>query len=56
MDTPLDVCLCRNAERIRKEGFVKIPASEVERMARQLAENPPDLAEGFDEIIRVKSY
>lgn len=53
MDTPLDVCLRRNVERIRKEGFVKIPASEVERMARQLASNPPDLSEGFDEVIRV---
>lgn len=54
MDTPLDVCLFRNDERIQRDGFVNIPASEVERMARQLTANPPDLSEGFDEIIRVE--
>lgn len=54
MDTPLEVCLRRNNERIQRDGHVKIPQSEIKRMAGNLASNLPELSDGFDKIIRVE--
>ena len=52
MDTPLMTCMWRNLERGRQGGR-RVPPDVMERMARHLADNPPELSEGFDEIRRV---
>ncbi len=53
MDTPPMTCMWRNLERMRQTGRPAVPADVIERMARQLADNPPELSEGFDEIRRI---
>ena len=53
MDTPLEICLRRNSQRIQRDNCVRVPPHEIERMYRNLAMNIPDLSEGFDEIVQV---
>jgi predicted kinase len=53
MDASLEVCLRWNAERIQRDGYIKVPPQEIERMHRNLAMNTPELTEGFDEIRRI---
>jgi predicted kinase len=52
MDTPLEVCISRHLERMRRGIRVTLPVPVIERIANQLADNPPDSSEGFDEIKR----
>lgn len=47
LDTPLEVCLQRNAERERV-----VPEYVIQRMASQLAQDPPTESE-FDELQRI---
>lgn len=54
MDTPSMVCMWRNLERGR-QGGCRVPPDVMDRMARELADNPPELSEGFDEIRRITS-
>ena len=53
LDVPLEVCIARHLERVRRGIRTTLPVSVIERMSKQLAENPPDVAEGFDEIRRI---
>lgn len=48
IDTPLAVCLQRNAGRSRQ-----VPAHIIEKMYRQLTDCPPTEAEGLDRILRI---
>lgn len=50
MDTPLSLCLERNAGRTPDR---RTPERDVERVHRILSENPPTDAEGFSKITRV---
>lgn len=50
MDTPLEVCLQRNAERSRQ-----VPPHIIEKMYRQLTGAPPTEAEDIDRIIQISS-
>lgn len=50
IDTPLAVCLRRNAERSRQ-----VPAHIIEKMHRQLTASPPTEVENLDRIIRIRS-
>jgi predicted kinase len=50
-DVPVEVALARNAGRERV-----VPEEAIRRMARQLVANPPTLAEGFDEVVRVDEH
>ena len=50
IDTPLAVCLARNAGRSRQ-----VPPEVIEKMSRQLAAVPPTATEGFDRIERIFS-
>lgn len=52
MDTPSMICVWQNLERGRQGGR-RIPPDVMERMARELTDNPPELSEGFDEIRRI---
>lgn len=52
MDVPLEVCIARHLERMKSGVRTTLPVPVIERMSRQLADNPPDLSEGFDEIQR----
>lgn len=52
IDTPLDVCLLRNAER--PEGR-RVPDEVFVRMRQALSSTPPTLQEGFREVLRVVS-
>lgn len=54
MDTPLEVCIARHHERMRQGIRTTLPDEVIMRMAQQLAANPPDPSEGFNEIIRIK--
>ncbi|RFP63131.1 MAG: AAA family ATPase [Limnothrix sp. CACIAM 69d] len=45
VQTPLEQCLAWNAQRDRQ-----VPAHVIERMAQQLDQSPPELAEGFDQL------
>lgn len=53
MDVPLDVCIARHISRMQQGVRTSLPVAVIERMANQLAENPPDISEGFDEILRI---
>lgn len=53
LDIPLEVCIARHLERVKRGICVTLPVSVIERMASQLAANPPDVAEGFDEIRQI---
>jgi tRNA uridine 5-carbamoylmethylation protein Kti12 len=53
IDTPLDVCLHRNS--LRREDR-RVPESSILRMAKQLAEQPPRLREGFDRIQVIRPW
>ncbi len=53
MDTPLEICIARHLERMKRGIRTTLPISVIERMARQLADNPPDISEGFNEIKRI---
>lgn len=48
-DTPLELCLERQRRRAAR-GEVDLPENIIRRMDEQLANNPPALEEGFDEI------
>ena len=50
IDTPLAVCLRRNAARSRQ-----VPPDIIEKMHRRLTGAPPTEAEGIDRIIKVKN-
>ena len=50
IDTPLAVCLQRNAVRSRQ-----VPPHIIEKMHRRLTGAPPTEAEGIDRIIRVQN-
>lgn len=50
IDTPLAVCLQRNAARSRQ-----VPPHIIEKMHRQLTEFPPIESENLDRIIRIQS-
>ncbi|MGB3766846.1 MAG: AAA family ATPase [Phormidesmis sp.] len=50
IDTPLAVCLQRNAARSRQ-----VPPHIIEKMHRQLTGFPPAEAEGLDRIIRIQT-
>ena len=47
LDTPLQVCLSRNAKRKR----LPVPRDKIEMMRRRL--RPPTTEEGFDEVVRI---
>lgn len=53
MDTPLEVCIARHLERMKRGIRATLLVEVIKRMARQLADNPPELSEGFDEIRRI---
>lgn len=53
IDTPLDVCIARHHARMRRGIRPTLRDEGIIRMAQQLADNPPDLSEGFDEIKRI---
>lgn len=55
MDTPLEVCIARHYERVQHGVRTTLPDSVIVRMSEQLADNPPELSEGFDEIVRIKN-
>lgn len=50
LDTPLDLCLRRNQDRVRQ-----VPAEVIEAMQRQLSAAPPSPEEGLDRIWRIQS-
>ena len=50
IDTPLEICLQRNAERSRQ-----VPPHIIEKMHRQLTGAPPTEAEDIDRIIKISS-
>jgi predicted kinase len=50
MNTPLELCLERQRRRAAQGEKIDLPESTIVRMADQLADNPPLLEEGFDEI------
>jgi predicted kinase len=52
MDVPLEICVARHLERMKLGVRTTLPISVIERMANQLADNPPDISEGFGEIQR----
>lgn len=54
MDTPLDVCLARHHEQMEHGVRTTLLDEVIVRMSKQLAADPPDPSEGFDEIIRIK--
>ena len=54
MNTPLDVCIARHHERMKQGIHTTLPDTVIVRMAEQLADNPPELSEGFDEIRRIQ--
>lgn len=56
MDTPLEVCIARHHERMRQGIRMTLPDSVIVRMSQQLADNPPELYEGFDEIVRIQPH
>lgn len=51
LDVPLEVTKERNANRERT-----IPEYAVERLHRQLSENPPKIEDGFDSIFTLDEY
>lgn len=55
MDVPLDVCIARHMQRMQQGIRTSLPVAVIERMANQLASNPPDVAEGFDEIRKINT-
>jgi len=50
LDTPLEWCLERQRRRAAQGKKTDLPESTIIRMASQLADNQPELSEGFDEI------
>jgi len=50
MDTPLKLCLDRQRRRAAQGEKTALPEGVIRRMAEQLADNLPELSEGFDEI------
>lgn len=50
IDTPLAVCLQRNAGRSRQ-----VPAEIIEKMHRQLTAAPPTKAENLDRVLRIRT-
>ena len=50
LDTPLAVCLARNAARTPDR---RVPEGEVRKMADKLARFPPTMREGFSRVTRV---
>ncbi|MDH4329980.1 MAG: ATP-binding protein [Candidatus Moranbacteria bacterium] len=50
MDTPLEVCLERQQKRAAQGKKATLPEDTIRQMASQLADNLPELTEGFDEI------
>ena len=48
IETPLAVCLQRNAERSRQ-----VPPAIIEKMHRQLTAAPPTPEEGIDQILKI---
>ncbi len=47
-DVPLALCLTRNQHRDRQ-----VPAAVLERMEAMLRSHPPQVADGFDQVIRI---
>lgn len=52
-DVPLEVCIQRHLKRAEQGVRTTLPVSVIERMRRQLCDDPPLLEEGFDEIRRI---
>lgn len=55
MDTPLNVCITRHHERMKQGIRMTLLDEGIVRMSEQLADNPPELSEGFDEIHRINN-
>lgn len=55
MDVPLKVCIARHSNRVKQGIRTTLPVAVIERMSKQLADNLPDAAEGFDEVRRLTS-
>ncbi|MEM6835964.1 MAG: AAA family ATPase [Cyanobacteria bacterium P01_C01_bin.120] len=51
LDVPLAECLQRNEQRSRQ-----VPVEVIHTMARSLAGAPPDCAEGFDALYRLRPF
>lgn len=51
LDTPLWLCLQRNQQRDRQ-----VPADVIQRMSRCLEGAPPSRLEGFNSLIKVRSW
>jgi predicted kinase len=47
-DVPIALCLTRNQGRSRQ-----VPAAVIERMDAMLRSHPPQLADGFDQVMRI---
>lgn len=50
MDTPIHECLRRNNTRSPDR---KVPEARIEQMGQQLSTEPPEIQEGFFQVIRV---
>jgi predicted kinase len=48
VDAPLELCLSRNQARDRQ-----VPATAIDRMDAMLRSHPPQLADGFDQVIQI---